>query len=50
MSLVVADDLQDFKLFPKSKQQRDRYLNIKKGVCPLAWAMGLGMGKRMNEL
>lgn len=29
----------NLKLFPKSKLLSDRYMNLKKAVCPLGWAM-----------
>jgi hypothetical protein len=36
---LAVDGLQKMKLSLKSKQVRDRYLNIKKVVCLLDWAM-----------
>ena len=35
----VLLDLQTFRQSPKLKLASDKYLNIKKGVCPWDWAM-----------
>jgi hypothetical protein len=36
---LAVDGLQKMKLSTNPKLLRESYLNIKKGVCPLDWAM-----------